>query len=128
MKKENSYLFAECKTLKKNHFDQMEYIELLEKESDRINIAIKRVRVTHPDIPIIPSNPMQNLQKLNKKAGNQFNNTTLKSINNILFEKKREKYTLTDIYDLSKDLHLKIDDNLSHVDIPKLDRGVNAVV
>lgn len=72
------------------------------------------------------SNPLQTLQKLKQKASNEFTNNLHKSINAMLYEKKREKYVMTEIYDLSKELNFKVAEDIE-VHIPKSEQQVQAV-
>jgi hypothetical protein len=44
----------------------------------------------------------------------------MKSLNLVLYEKKREKYVLTDIYDLNKDLNFKVADDVKVI-VPSSD-------
>jgi hypothetical protein len=47
----------------------------------------------------------------------------MKSLNNALFEKRRDKYVLTEIYDLSKDLNFKIADEIKII-VPTTDMNI----
>lgn len=42
----------------------------------------------------------------------------------ILFEKSREKYTLTEVYDVSKELVYRADDEIKIIEVPKITIGV----
>jgi hypothetical protein len=47
------------------------------------------------------------------KAANEFTNNLHKGINALLYEKKREKYVMTEIYDLSKELNFKVAEEIN---------------
>ena len=52
--------------------------------------------------------PLKSLQKMKQKAANDLNALIQKSVSLLLQDKQREKYTLTDIYDVKKELNFKL--------------------
>lgn len=55
------------------------------------------------------------------KASHDMNISTQKNLQIILYDKKRDKFTLTEIFDVSKDLSFKIHDEIK-LEIPMIDK------
>ena len=52
--------------------------------------------------------PLKSLQKMKQKAANDLNALIHKSVSLLLQDRQREKYTLTEIYDVTKELNFKL--------------------
>jgi len=63
---------------------------------------------------------------LKERAAHELNLGANKSFNVVLYEKQREKYTLTDIHDVSKKLNFKVSEKV-RAEKPLRDRGINVV-
>lgn len=110
-KTHSNFIEAESKNIKTQLSEKQNYIETLEKEVERINVQIKRIANQFPDAFALFNNPVQTVDRLKQKAENDLMNGLGKALTTILFEQHREKYVLTDIFDISKPLEFKISDH-----------------
>lgn len=63
------------------------------------------------------------MQKMKKKAAHDLNLTIAKGLQQMLHDKQREKYTLTDIYDITKELNFKITED-EVLPVPTVDANI----
>jgi len=100
LRKEIHYIQADWQTMKDSYSDQENYIIQVEKELELLKDVIKKVYLAHPEISVIQANPLKQLEKIKKKTISEINTNTIKNLNLVLHEKVREKYVLTEIYDI----------------------------
>ncbi|CDW88802.1 UNKNOWN [Stylonychia lemnae] len=87
--------------------EQRYYINLLEKELDRLNTLFKRMSVQNPNFVFFQQNPIQGLEQLRLKVKNEMNNKTFKTMSKVLKDHNREKFTMTDMMDLNQEIQFK---------------------
>ncbi|CDW88897.1 UNKNOWN [Stylonychia lemnae] len=108
-RKQLTNLEYEVKSVRQTFQDSANYIEILEKEFERLNQQGKKLARSNPELEMmIQVTPLKQLQKMKFKASHDMNISTQKNLQLILYDKKRDKYTLTEIYDVHKDLNFKV--------------------
>lgn len=107
-KKMISGLEFENKCFKDYQTESMVYTEILEKEIEKTNFQIQKLSKQYPELQqLLTINQLNTLKKLKKKALNELNMLIMKKIENVVNDKHREKYVLTDLFDITKEVNYK---------------------
>ena len=80
----------------------------MEKELERLGVMSKRLISQYPELLTLNSNPIESLKRYKFMAKHEFFENTHKSLGTILYDKRRERYTITEIHDVNKKLDLKV--------------------